>query len=546
MIRSKKIPKRIKKLCKKYRVRITTNNGNYKSKQVIMKQLKKAMRSSRFGNCGCKNKFGFGSASKIRKLYKLCKLYGVPIKNRKPVQLSKLCLKRAKMVLGKIKKQKFKFGLSIGGLLTGGSKEKENEAAQAQLDAKIKLTRMKEIESLKLQGDNTNKIPLAQLEFEKEKFRSQMRLEEMKLQGERNCAEQAAKKAQEEARKKQKEAEEASKRAEEEVKKKEKEAQEAAKLAAKQIEKKDIAVENHKQYVADSDDFNSQFGRRRGFGKHHFGKRYFGKHRFGKHLFGLEQVAKEPEKLSIWQRIKNNKGKIAAGVLAAGAVGLAAKKGGMFSKPPVMATKDIITTDAKAMKQAGSSASNEKQKQKQDELKQKQREKEAKSKAKKEVIGKVMINQLPEAQKKQALDKQEERRKVVEQKDEAPTYYEGFSPVFFGRRRGFGKRSRFGKNIFGKHRFGLEQLTKKESVLKRGLFSALKNTGLKIGDYADYTLKQVLKLCIKYLGPLVLASLLYRYRAKVSNLMFSKQDRDKINKATQSIQGKIKFPSVPR
>jgi len=162
----KKPTKRIIKLCKKYRVKVTIKKGTkrvYKSKRVLMKQLRRKIKSkgvkrkvrrthhrvrrtrrtrrtrfgssnawnpasfgtvasrsnmfgkkrrSRFGECGC-NKVGksmFGKRKRkssrklkkgayIRKLHKLCKIYKVKIGKKKPETLRKQCLKKAMKML---------------------------------------------------------------------------------------------------------------------------------------------------------------------------------------------------------------------------------------------------------------------------------------------------------------------------------------------------------------------------------------------------------------------------------------------------------------
>ena len=107
------------------------------------------------------------------------------------------------------------------------------------------------------------------------------------------------------------------------------------------------------------------------------------------------------------------------------------------------------------------------------------------------------------------------------------------------------------KTVLGKHlRFGetnvknvnkiVENINndpKQSSRVKRGLYTFLKKAGYKLGDYADYTLKAILKVTIKYVGPIVLASLLIKYRKPISNKLISKNDRDAMSN--------IKIPSFP-
>ena len=105
----KKPVKKIRLLCRKLHIKITrkTKKGSrvYKTKTVLMKQIKRKQKSlkMKFGDCGCakksyfgkktrsfgkktrKTRFGnlcakpqqFGKHGKIRKLHKLCKMYKV-------------------------------------------------------------------------------------------------------------------------------------------------------------------------------------------------------------------------------------------------------------------------------------------------------------------------------------------------------------------------------------------------------------------------------------------------------------------------------------
>ena len=74
----------------------------------------------------------------------------------------------------------------------------------------------------------------------------------------------------------------------------------------------------------------------------------------------------------------------------------------------------------------------------------------------------------------------------------------------------------------------IEQNPKKESRMKKFLYSALINAGVKLGDYVDYTLKELIRITIKYLGPLVIVAMLYRFREPVYNTLVSKSDQKKI------------------
>jgi hypothetical protein len=140
----KKPTKRIRTLCKKFKVKLTVKHGSkkvYKSKRVLMKQLRKKMKSrksskrrSSFGkkrrsgfgvlkkdcgcsgfgkkrrsgfgilkkDCGCsgfgnKRRSGFGlkRSSDVKKLHRLCKVYHIKIGKKSPKLLRKQCLKKA-------------------------------------------------------------------------------------------------------------------------------------------------------------------------------------------------------------------------------------------------------------------------------------------------------------------------------------------------------------------------------------------------------------------------------------------------------------------
>ena len=77
--------------------------------------------------------------------------------------------------------------------------------------------------------------------------------------------------------------------------------------------------------------------------------------------------------------------------------------------------------------------------------------------------------------------------------------------------------------------------TKKESKIKRVLYQAVVKTGAKVGDVADYTLKQILKMTIRYLGPIFLSAVLFRYRTNIYELLIKKSDREMINNKTAGI-----------
>ena len=77
----------------------------------------------------------------------------------------------------------------------------------------------------------------------------------------------------------------------------------------------------------------------------------------------------------------------------------------------------------------------------------------------------------------------------------------------------------------------IEQNPRKESRMKKFLYNLLIKTGVKLGDYVDYTLKRLIKLTIKYIGPVVILAMLFRHREPVYNTLVSKQDREKIKSA---------------
>ena len=69
---------------------------------------------------------------------------------------------------------------------------------------------------------------------------------------------------------------------------------------------------------------------------------------------------------------------------------------------------------------------------------------------------------------------------------------------------------------------------KKESKIKRALYNTLTRAGVKLGDYLDYTLKELLKITVKYIGPLVIISLLVRYREPIYKKLVSKEDQERL------------------
>ena len=140
MARSIKKPsKNICRLCKKFGIRLTRKQGGkrvYKSKTVLLFQLKRKMKMSKGSRFGKRSSFGkkhhsmFGkSSSKLRKLHKLCKLYGVKIGKKSPKVLSQACLKKAKGVL----KKHSRFGSIFSWVgLTTNSNDKVKEKKQDQ------------------------------------------------------------------------------------------------------------------------------------------------------------------------------------------------------------------------------------------------------------------------------------------------------------------------------------------------------------------------------------------------------------------------------
>jgi len=163
MVRSVKKPgKKICTLCKKYRIRVTLKRGGkrvYKKESVLKRQLKRKMKGrSKFGS-SCQSGYnpmslfgrhrrrgvkrttrkrrttkrrtttrkrttrkrtvkrttrhrsGFGKTTQVRKLHKLCKVYGVKIGRKSPSVLRKQCLKKAKTMLKKVGRRS-RFGWS--------------------------------------------------------------------------------------------------------------------------------------------------------------------------------------------------------------------------------------------------------------------------------------------------------------------------------------------------------------------------------------------------------------------------------------------------
>jgi len=78
----------------------------------------------------------------------------------------------------------------------------------------------------------------------------------------------------------------------------------------------------------------------------------------------------------------------------------------------------------------------------------------------------------------------------------------------------------------------------KKSKIKKALYNVLKKAGYKLGDYTDYTLKALLKMTVKYLGPIVLTAILVKYRVKVYNTLVSEKDRKALNASLKKTQAK--------
>ena len=77
----------------------------------------------------------------------------------------------------------------------------------------------------------------------------------------------------------------------------------------------------------------------------------------------------------------------------------------------------------------------------------------------------------------------------------------------------FGKYSSFGSTQkIDLNRIEQQIKPKDRSLIKRLLCKLLKRSGVKLGEYVDYTLKELIAMTIRYLGPLVLASVLLKYR----------------------------------
>ena len=77
-----------------------------------------------------------------------------------------------------------------------------------------------------------------------------------------------------------------------------------------------------------------------------------------------------------------------------------------------------------------------------------------------------------------------------------------------------------------KHNFGVTNVDKivtmiekdpvKESKIKKGLYMILIKSGQKLGDIVDYTLKALISMTIKYVGPMVILALLYKYHEPIT------------------------------
>ena len=94
----------------------------------------------------------------------------------------------------------------------------------------------------------------------------------------------------------------------------------------------------------------------------------------------------------------------------------------------------------------------------------------------------------------------------------------------------YSNKHNFGETNVNKIVENIKNDPKKSSRVKRGLYTFLKKAGYKLGDYADYTLKALIKITVKYVGPIVLASLLIKYRKPISNILISNEDRYEFSK----------------
>jgi len=108
------------------------------------------------------------------------------------------------------------------------------------------------------------------------------------------------------------------------------------------------------------------------------------------------------------------------------------------------------------------------------------------------------------------------------------------------------RRSSFGQT-FDNQSFGNDpQQPKNDSrSLKRTLYNMLVASGVTVGSYVGYTIKQIIKLTIKYLGPIVLASVLIRYRSSIYKRFFTKSDQEKLEENIKKLPKLPTLPTVP-
>ena len=83
----------------------------------------------------------------------------------------------------------------------------------------------------------------------------------------------------------------------------------------------------------------------------------------------------------------------------------------------------------------------------------------------------------------------------------------------------------------------IEQQIKPENKgrIKRALYNLLKNAGVKVGEYADHTFKQILSMTVRFLGPIILMAVLFRYRGTVKKVLFSKKDQKSLDSAAEGL-----------
>jgi hypothetical protein len=102
----------------------------------------------------------------------------------------------------------------------------------------------------------------------------------------------------------------------------------------------------------------------------------------------------------------------------------------------------------------------------------------------------------------------------------------------------FGKGSIFGNSKITNNDLNkIEQEIKPENKgrIKRALYNLLKKSGVKVGEYADHTFKQILSMTVRFLGPIVLMAILFRYRGTVKKILFSKKDQERLDSAAQGV-----------